>query len=145
MIKIFRMKVTVTTLNDEIFVLDVCEDIELENFIAFCEIESGVPANEILILFNGKPLLDHKVSLRQHGIRNQDVVIMQRIHQSENKENRSSKNGWYYSFLLLWWYLYFIFGTFSFGFEYYASEYTLGYGNPDHFLFFLSVHRAQSF
>lgn len=76
------MKVTVTTLGDDIFVLDVSEELELENFKAFCEIESGVPAHEIVIAFNGRPLMDDKKSLKDHGIRDGDVIILQHMHQS---------------------------------------------------------------
>uniref|UniRef100_A0A6M2DSK6 Putative dna damage inducible protein n=1 Tax=Xenopsylla cheopis TaxID=163159 RepID=A0A6M2DSK6_XENCH len=73
------MKITVTTLSDEIFVLDVSEELELENFKAFCEVESGFPAPEIVIAFNGRPLMDDKKSLKEHGIRDGDVVILQHM------------------------------------------------------------------
>ncbi|XP_066156054.1 protein DDI1 homolog 2 [Euwallacea fornicatus] len=73
------MKVTVTTLTDFIFVLDVSEELELENFKAFCEIESGFPASEIVIAFNGMPLLDNGKSLKDHGIRDGDAVILQHM------------------------------------------------------------------
>lgn len=76
------MKVTVTTLTDYIFVLDVSEDLELENFKAFCEVESGFPASEIAIAFNGRPLMDNKKSLKEHGVRDGDVVILQHMLQS---------------------------------------------------------------
>lgn len=73
------MKVTVTTLTDFIFVLDVSEDLELENFKAFCEIESGFPASEIVIAFNGRPLMDNKKSLKDLGICDGDAVILQHM------------------------------------------------------------------
>lgn len=73
------MKVTVTTLTDFIFVLDVSEELELENFKAFCEIESGFPASEIVIAFNGMPLLDNRKTLKDHGIRDGDAVILQHM------------------------------------------------------------------
>ncbi|XP_071052372.1 protein DDI1 homolog 2 isoform X2 [Onthophagus taurus] len=76
------MKVTVTTLTDDIFVLDVSEDLELENFKAFCEVESGVPAIESVIAFNGRPLMDNKKSLKELGIKDGDVVILQHMVQS---------------------------------------------------------------
>ncbi|CAG9835300.1 unnamed protein product [Diabrotica balteata] len=82
------MKVTVTTLTDFIFVLDVSEDLELENFKAFCEIESGFPASEIAIAFNGMPLMDNKKSLKDFGIRDGDAVILQHI-QSESQMDHS--------------------------------------------------------
>lgn len=67
------------TLTDFIFVLDVSEDLELENFKAFCEIESGFPASEIVIAFNGMPLMDNKKSLKELGIRDGDAVILQHM------------------------------------------------------------------
>ncbi|XP_073976609.1 DNA damage inducible 1 homolog rngo isoform X2 [Rhodnius prolixus] len=73
------MKVTVTTLSDELFVLDVSEDLELENFKAFCEIESGLPARDILIVHEGKPLLENQMSMKRHGIKDGDVVILQHM------------------------------------------------------------------
>ncbi|EFA03614.1 protein DDI1 homolog 2 isoform X2 [Tribolium castaneum] len=73
------MKVTVTTLTDFIFVLDVSEDLELENFKAFCEVETGFPATEIVIAYNGMPLMDNKKSLKEHGIRDGDAVCLQHM------------------------------------------------------------------
>ncbi|XP_055694879.1 protein DDI1 homolog 2 [Lutzomyia longipalpis] len=73
------MKITVTTLTDFIFVLDVSEDLELENFKAFCEVESGFPAAEIVIVFNGRPLVDDKKSLKDHGVADGDAVVLQHL------------------------------------------------------------------
>ncbi|XP_076684568.1 DNA damage inducible 1 homolog rngo isoform X2 [Andrena cerasifolii] len=87
------MKVTVTTLSDDIFVLDVSEELELENFKAFCEIESGVPAHEIVIAFNGLPLMDDKKSLKDHGIRDGDAVILQHMHHSGTDLSVHPNNG----------------------------------------------------
>ncbi|XP_041987613.1 protein DDI1 homolog 2 [Aricia agestis] len=84
------MKVTVTTLNDEIFVLDVSEDLELENFKAFCEIESGFPAKDIILNFNGKPLLDDKLSLKDHGVHDGDVVVL--LHMLQSASNLQSND-----------------------------------------------------
>lgn len=36
------MKITVTNLADLTFELEVAEDLELENFKAFCEVQSGL-------------------------------------------------------------------------------------------------------
>ncbi|XP_055716465.1 protein DDI1 homolog 2 [Phlebotomus papatasi] len=79
------MKITVTTLTDYIFVLDVSEDLELENFKAFCEVESGFPASEIVIAFNGRPLLDDKKSLKDHGIVDGDAVVLQHMLQAHQE------------------------------------------------------------
>ncbi|XP_038216413.1 protein DDI1 homolog 2 isoform X1 [Zerene cesonia] len=86
------MKITVTTLNDDIFVLDVSEDLELENFKAFCEIESGFPAKDIILNFNGKPLLDDKKSLKEHGVNDGDVIVLIHMLQSAPNLNNSDAN-----------------------------------------------------
>ena len=84
------MKITVTTLNDEIFSLDVSEDLELENFKVFCEIESGIPSNEILINHNGKPLIENQQSLKALGIADGDIVILQRMFSSSNERTSTA-------------------------------------------------------
>lgn len=81
------MKITVTTLNDDIFILDVSEDLELENFKAFCEIESGFPAKDFVLNFNGKPLLDDQKSLREHGVSDGDVIVL--LHMLQSASNLS--------------------------------------------------------
>lgn len=86
------MKVTVSTLADYIFVLDVSEELELENFKAFCEVESGFPAPEIVIVFNGRPLLDDKKSLKELGIKDGDVVVLQHIMQTSNPPSVNPSN-----------------------------------------------------
>lgn len=86
------MKVTVTTLNDELFVLDVSEDLELENFKAFCEIESGFPAKDIILNFNGKPLLDDKKSLKEHGVHDGDVVVLLHMLQTASNLNQTDSS-----------------------------------------------------
>lgn len=87
------MRVTVTTLSDEIFNLDVSEDLELENFKAFCEVESGIPAAEISIVFNGSILDDNSKSLKLLGLKDGDVVAIQRLraNQSRSSSNVPSK------------------------------------------------------
>lgn len=96
------MKVTVTTLNDEIFVLDVSEDLELENFKAFCEIESGFPAKDITLNYNGKPLLDDKKSLKEHGVHDGDVVVLLHMVQSGSDLNvDDASQGFCFIFLII--------------------------------------------
>lgn len=73
------MKVTVTTLTDYIFTLDVSEDLELENFKAFCEVETGFPAQEIMIVFSGRPLLDDKKTLKDYGLKDGEIIVLQRM------------------------------------------------------------------
>ncbi|XP_078695575.1 protein DDI1 homolog 2-like isoform X1 [Branchiostoma floridae x Branchiostoma belcheri] len=74
------MKLTVYTLDDKMFTLDVAAELELENFKALCEFEcGGIPAREIAILNNGVPLRDDKKTLGAFGLKDGDVVVLQRM------------------------------------------------------------------
>ncbi|CAG0897298.1 unnamed protein product, partial [Darwinula stevensoni] len=46
---------------------------------AFCEVESGIPASESVILFEGRPLLDSKKALKAYGIKEGDVLVLQQF------------------------------------------------------------------
>ncbi|KAI5710194.1 hypothetical protein M8J75_006549 [Diaphorina citri] len=73
------MKVTVTSLDNECFLLDVSEDLELENFKAFCEVQSGISAQEIAIEFQGNALVDNKKTLKDYNIQDGDLVLLKRV------------------------------------------------------------------
>lgn len=73
------MRVSVTTLGDDIFTLEVSDDMELENFKALCELECNIPVSEMALLLNGRPLQDDRMSLEQYGVRDGDVLIVQRM------------------------------------------------------------------
>lgn len=87
------MKITVSTVSDYVFELDVAEDLELENFKAFCEVESGFPSNEIVISFKGRPLLDNKKTLKDCGISEGDVVELQHVMQAAAAAAAASSGG----------------------------------------------------
>lgn len=70
------MKVTVSS-SDNIFNLDVCEDLEIENFRALLESESGVPASHMLLFHNGVKLQDLKKTLNFYGVKDGDLILLQ--------------------------------------------------------------------
>ena len=73
------MKITVTTLTDDIFILEVRDDMELENVKALCELECHIPAREINLLWNGQPLHDDKKKLKEYGVHDGDMLLLQRV------------------------------------------------------------------
>jgi len=83
----------VATLSDEVFTLDVSEDLEIENFKAFCEVESGIPSSEIGLLFNGVPMLDQKKSLKDYGVKEGDMVMMDRMRRQTAPPARPRQTG----------------------------------------------------
>ena len=68
-----------TTLSDELFNIEVAQDIDLLNFKALCEFECGIPASQIAILWNGRPLHDDKLKLKDYGIGDGEMLLIQRI------------------------------------------------------------------
>jgi len=75
------MKVTVATLSDTVFTLEVSPDMEVENFKALCEVESGISAQEMVVLYNGQPLTDGKKALSEVGLADGDMVMLDRRRQ----------------------------------------------------------------
>ena len=87
------MQVTVTTLTTgKVFSLDIPEDLELENFKAFCEAESNIPASDIIIIYNGTPLTDAKKSIKDYGIKDHDMVVLERS-SPVNRPNPAQQSG----------------------------------------------------
>ena len=60
---------------------------------AFCEVESGIPSAEIGLLFNGVPLTDNTKTLKDFGIKDGDMVIMDRIRQQRPAPTRPAPTG----------------------------------------------------
>jgi DNA damage-inducible protein 1 len=77
------MKLTITTLAGEFFTLEVSEDLEVENFKVFCEMESGVPSYQMLLVWNGVPLADDKKKLNEYGVKDGDMVLVQPARRSQ--------------------------------------------------------------
>ena len=71
------MRLTLTTLSDDVYQLEVSSDLEVENFKALCEVECGIPASEISLLHNGRPFYDDKKPLKDYGIADGDMLIIQ--------------------------------------------------------------------
>nr|XP_057926382.1 protein DDI1 homolog 2 [Doryrhamphus excisus] len=58
------------------FALDVSPELELRDFVALCELESGIPAEEILISYVEQPLKDPTRALGTYGVKDGDVVVL---------------------------------------------------------------------
>lgn len=85
------MKLTVTTLSGELYMLDVGAEMELEGLKALCEFESGVPAREMVLMHEGRPLLDEKRSLTSHSIKEGDVLLIQHLVPATNASTSSGE------------------------------------------------------
>lgn len=88
--KFVNMRLTITTLTGELYMLDVGPEMELENLKALCEYESGIPAKEIVVMHEGRPLLDDKRNLKLYGIKEGDVLLIQHFVPQQGLSSTSS-------------------------------------------------------
>ncbi|TRY54968.1 hypothetical protein DNTS_020727 [Danionella cerebrum] len=58
------------------FALDVSPELELRDFLALCELESGIPAGEIQISYAEQPLQDPTRALGYYGLKDGDVLVL---------------------------------------------------------------------
>ncbi|XP_023326271.1 protein DDI1 homolog 2 [Eurytemora carolleeae] len=65
----------------------------LKIFQAFCEIEAGIPSTEIGLLFNGIPLLENSKTLAQYGIKDGDMIVLDRIRPRGAEQQRAIGGG----------------------------------------------------
>ncbi|XP_058401305.1 protein DDI1 homolog 1 [Diceros bicornis minor] len=63
-------------LSEVTFSLQVSPDLELHSFRVLCELESGVPAEEIQIIYMERLLADDHCSLGSYGLKDGDVVVL---------------------------------------------------------------------
>lgn len=71
------MKLNVT-FGDYSFSLEVSDELELENFKAFCEIETGIQANELKVFYNNTALNDNKKSMSAYGVGDGDIIRLEK-------------------------------------------------------------------
>lgn len=69
------MKLTVTY-EETVVQLDVYQDMELENLVAYCEAEIGVSFKNLQLIHNARPLSDMKSTLKTLGIADGDMVLV---------------------------------------------------------------------
>ncbi|XP_004453330.2 protein DDI1 homolog 1 [Dasypus novemcinctus] len=63
-------------LSEVTFSLQVSPDFELRNFRVLCELEAGVPAEELQVLHAERLLADDHRSLGSYGLKDGDVVVL---------------------------------------------------------------------
>ncbi|XP_050526404.1 protein DDI1 homolog 2 [Daktulosphaira vitifoliae] len=86
------MKITVTTHDDNLFVLDVNDDLELNNFKALCAMETGIQSDQIGLTHNGQLLVDDFKAMKTLGVHDGDVIIIQRLTNSSTSSNSGFVN-----------------------------------------------------
>ena len=73
------MKIVLTTLDGNIYPIEVSEELELINLKALCEQEVNIPAAEISLSHNGQPLTDDYKTLAGYSIKENDILVVQKM------------------------------------------------------------------
>jgi DNA damage-inducible protein 1 len=60
------------------FTIEVAPDMALEDFKALCQIESGIESNQMTLGFNGNAMSDDKKPLKDYGITDGEVILLQK-------------------------------------------------------------------
>lgn len=69
------MHVTLTTIEGDVYTLEVSDDMDLESFRALCSIETNIPSNEVLLRYEGRELVGPKNPLKSFNIRDYDMLL----------------------------------------------------------------------
>jgi DNA damage-inducible protein 1 len=71
------MKIILTTLDGNIYPVEVSADIELVNLKALCELETKIPAERMKLFHEGKPLTDDNKTLAAFNVKEDDIIMVQ--------------------------------------------------------------------
>lgn len=74
----YNMQIFVTTPNENVFGLEVAADMAYEDLLAFVEMEASVPSKDIILTFNGTPVIDTdpKATLGSLGIVDNSMLLL---------------------------------------------------------------------
>ena len=88
------MHITVTSATgDAVFPLEIPDDLCVADFKAFCEAQSDVPSAEMLILFNGRSMDDDKKKVSEYGLKDGEMVVLERRRKAKPKSNPAAAAG----------------------------------------------------
>lgn len=73
------MKIILTTLEGNLFPVEVSEDLEIVNLKALCEQETNIALNEMSLSHNGRPLMEDSRTLASYDIKDNDIVMVQHM------------------------------------------------------------------
>ncbi|XP_052239418.1 protein DDI1 homolog 2-like isoform X3 [Dreissena polymorpha] len=77
------MHLTITTLDDRLISIDVSPELEVENLKAQCEFELGIASSTIVLTWEGRPLHDNQKMLKEYGIKDGDMLLLQQVQPSQ--------------------------------------------------------------
>ncbi|RNA26292.1 DDI1 -like protein [Brachionus plicatilis] len=71
------MKIILTTLDGNVYPVEVGSDFEIINLKALCEQETGIAAARMSLSFNGRLLNDTSKTLADYSIGDNDIIVVQ--------------------------------------------------------------------
>uniref|UniRef100_A0A0K8T1A4 Uncharacterized protein n=1 Tax=Lygus hesperus TaxID=30085 RepID=A0A0K8T1A4_LYGHE len=73
------MKLTIASPRDELLHVEVPGELMMDDFVGLCAVETGFSPSQICLVVGGKKLTREKKSIRNMGLKEDDVVIVQPI------------------------------------------------------------------
>ncbi|KAL7335784.1 DNA damage-inducible protein 1 [Mucor circinelloides] len=86
------MLLTVTTDGEEMYNLDIDNQMAIEDLKALLEAESGVPPQSQHLFFSGKELNEAKKTLEEYGVGENEIIHMQQLAPQQQGQGSSSGN-----------------------------------------------------
>ena len=74
-----KMKILLTTLDGNIFPVEVSADIEIINLKALCEQETRIPSTRMSLTHEGKTLSDNNKTLSGYNVKEDDILMVQQM------------------------------------------------------------------
>ncbi|KAH3691495.1 hypothetical protein DPMN_193025 [Dreissena polymorpha] len=71
-----------TTLGDKLISIEVSQELEVQNLKAQCEFELGIALSTIVLTWEGRPLHDNQKMLKEYGIKDGDMLLLQHVQPS---------------------------------------------------------------
>lgn len=73
------MKILLTTLDGNVYPVEVNSELEIINLKALCEQETSIPVSQMSLSHDGRPLNDDFKTLACYSIAENDIVMVQQF------------------------------------------------------------------
>ncbi|KAI8336444.1 ubiquitin-related domain-containing protein [Choanephora cucurbitarum] len=84
------MLITVTTDGEQLYNLEIDNQMAIEDVKALLEAESGIPPNSQHLFFNGKELTEPKKTLEEYQVGPNEIIHLQQQQQQPQQQQQTS-------------------------------------------------------
>ena len=91
---VLEMQLTFTFANEDVISLDVSDELTVADLKALLELESSISSSDMVLLHNMTPITDAKKTIKDLGIRGNDVIQVTARNLSQASEQQVPKFNW---------------------------------------------------